>query len=405
MANYHKSWKVLAVLCGLAAAAIGVSINTSGVFYSAVSEDLGFLRGSFSFHMTIFSLVTAVSALFVPMMIRRYPFKRFLLVSILTAFIGTGLMAVASQLWQFYFLGALRGFSTGMFSVVTITLVINYWFVEKNGLATSIALGFSGLMGAVFSPIFSQLIVQIGWRGAYVAEAFLILLLCLPAILYSFYLRPQDEGGEAYGSLRGTKESTAEKTSSPRGIRLYGLLIFAVMIGFMSSMTQHLPGYAESISLSASLGAGLLSMGMLGNIISKLVIGTLSDLLGSLKATVILLATTLIGNLFLMQAQSSLLLLSAAFLFGSSYGLGSVSIALVTREIFGDSNYVKAFPIISFAGNAGAAIAFSAIGYIYDFTRSYFPALVLILILLILSFLSLLLAFYYSKDSERQRKV
>lgn len=406
MSRYHKSWNVLAVLCGLAAAAIGVSINTSGVFYSPVSENLGLLRGSFSFHMTIFSLVTAVSALFVPAFLKRYPLKPFLLVSVLVAVVGTGLMAVSNQLWQFYVLGAIRGFSTGMFSIVPITLIINHWFIKKNGLATSIALGFSGLMGASFSPIFSQIITQIGWRGAYVAESVLILLLCLPAILYSFTIRPQDEGQEAYGGFQNFEHVTvASKKSKHLGFQLYALLAFAIMISFTSSMTQHLPGYAESVSLAASLGASLLSMGMLGNIISKLLIGVLSDLLGAMKATMILLAVNLVGNLLLLQTQSPVILLLAAFLFGSCYGLGSISIALMTREVFGNEGYGKAFPILSFAGNAGAAIAFSVIGYMYDFTGSYFPALFLTLTLLILSAMSLLIPFYSSKTHTKEGRL
>lgn len=77
MHRYHKAWTILAVLCGLAASAIGVSINTSGVFYTVVSEDLGILRGAYAFHMTIFSLVTAISSLFVPGLLSRYSLKPF----------------------------------------------------------------------------------------------------------------------------------------------------------------------------------------------------------------------------------------------------------------------------------------------------------------------------------------
>ncbi|MGT2829481.1 MFS transporter [Streptococcus hillyeri] len=399
MRRYHKAWTVLAVLCGLAAAAIGVSINTSGVFYTVVSEDLGMLRGAFAFHMTIFSLVTAISALFVPRLLNRYPFKRFLMIAVLVGVVGTGLMAVSSQLWQFYLLGAIRGFSTGMFSIVTITLIINQWFKEKNGLATSIALGFSGLVGAVFSPIFSWVIAHIGWRGAYGLEALLIGLLCLPAILYPFTMMPEDEGSKAYGkqSVKNHQVVTAQDKKVATVFQLGALLIFASLIGFMSSMTQHLPGYATSVGLSVTLGASLLSMGMLGNIISKLVIGVLSDRFGSLKATTVLLALALLGNLLLMQTQVTVFLLLAAFLFGSCYGLGSVSLALVTRDIFGDDAYGKRFPIISFAGNLGAALAFSIIGYIYDFTGSYFPTLIMLVAFLLISTISLFSAFYRRK--------
>ena len=66
MTKIHKSWLVLIALCGLAAASIGISINTSGVFYSVVSEDLGIFRGAFAFNMTIFHwlMPLPVSSLF-----------------------------------------------------------------------------------------------------------------------------------------------------------------------------------------------------------------------------------------------------------------------------------------------------------------------------------------------------
>ena len=46
--NNIKPWLVLVVCCGLAASSIGISINSSGVFYTPVSEDLGIMRGTFS---------------------------------------------------------------------------------------------------------------------------------------------------------------------------------------------------------------------------------------------------------------------------------------------------------------------------------------------------------------------
>ena len=40
-----KHWIVLICCCGLAGASIGISINTSGVFYEPVAKSLGILRG------------------------------------------------------------------------------------------------------------------------------------------------------------------------------------------------------------------------------------------------------------------------------------------------------------------------------------------------------------------------
>lgn len=91
MTKIHKSWLVLIALCGLAAASIGISINTSGVFYSVVSEDLGIFRGAFAFNMTIFSLVNAIAGLFVVRLFDRFPFKLVLTASVILATLSTGL--------------------------------------------------------------------------------------------------------------------------------------------------------------------------------------------------------------------------------------------------------------------------------------------------------------------------
>ena len=71
-----KHWLVLVCCCGLAAASIGISINSSGVFYTPVSKNLHMLRGTFSMHMTLFSLATAMMSLFVPKIYEKFAFKK-----------------------------------------------------------------------------------------------------------------------------------------------------------------------------------------------------------------------------------------------------------------------------------------------------------------------------------------
>ena len=44
---------VLIAMCGLAAATIGVTVNTAGVFYAPIAEDLAVGRGSVAMIITI----------------------------------------------------------------------------------------------------------------------------------------------------------------------------------------------------------------------------------------------------------------------------------------------------------------------------------------------------------------
>lgn len=386
----HKAWYVLIAMCGLIAASIGISINTSGVFYSVVASSLHLYRGSFAFHMTIFSMVTAITALFVPILLKKIHFKLLLTITVLLAVLGTAGMALASKTWQFNLLGALRGFATGIFSIVTVTMIINNWFIAKNGLATSLALAFSGIMGAIFSPIFAIIIEKTNWQFAYLVEAIVIFLLTLPAILIPYKLDPAEEKRAPYGQAEETATTVNPGSRKINTTALLLLIVFSAFVAYSSSMTQHLPGYAGSMNYSIELGANLLSLGMIGNIVSKLLVGVISDYMGIVKTTLLLITANILACILLIMGHPVVLPIIGSFLFGSSYGLGAVCCPLLTLKAFGKNNYGKTFPMMSFAGNLGASIAFSIIGYIYDFTSSYIPAIIVILLMLIATVLSVL---------------
>jgi len=96
-----KHWLVLVCCCGLAAASIGISINSSGVFYTPVSKNLHMLRGTFSMHMTLFSLATAMMSLFVPKIYEKFAFKKVLTISVIVAVASTTAMALGKNALTF----------------------------------------------------------------------------------------------------------------------------------------------------------------------------------------------------------------------------------------------------------------------------------------------------------------
>ena len=154
-----------------------------------------------------------------------------------------------------------------------------------------------------------------------------------------------------------------------------------MLISCITSVTQHLPGYGESLGFPLTSCAILLSSGMMGNIVSKLVIGSLSDHFGEIKATLMMITVNILG----------------IFLFGSCYSLGAVAVPLLTKYFFKTKNYARAFPTISFASNVGAAISLSMVGYIYDFFGSYIYAFIIALVMV---FVSILLLMITTKTKE-----
>lgn len=383
----YKHWIIVLLCCGLAGASIGVSINCSGIFYSYVCNDLNFSRGDFAMHMTIYSLIAACTALFIPKIMSKVNLKILLIVSSIVAFISTYAMSYGTTLEMFYFLGAIRGISTSLFSIVPLTMIINQWFEQSHGLATSIVFGTSGLVGTILSPILTNYIELHGWQSGYQFKAIIALVLCLPAILYPFSFNPRKDGLLPYGytERKETNFDISNKNFRFKNKSFICFFIFALSFSTITSISQHLPSYGLTLNYTANHAALLLSLAMIGNIVSKLSIGILSDYLGAFKATYIMIAINLIGMLLLLFNFNATLLLAGALLYGSCYSIAAVGLPLLTKRIFGIENYAKVFPKISFASSIGAAISLSLVGYIYDLFKSYNYAFYLAILLICIS--------------------
>ena len=403
----EKHWNVVAVCCGLAGATIGISVNTSGVFYTPVSENLGILRGVFSMHMTFFTLVLAIGSLFVPRIMKIIPYKGILITSVSVAAAATAMMGMTRNITMFYILGSVRGLFTAMFSVVPISIIINRWFIRKNGLAMSIVFSFSGIVGVFISPFLALIIEKYGWEIGYLVKAGILFTLAFPAMIYKFKVSPLEEGLKPYGENiqeEGTVETykylKTEETRPHGGLTFISMLMFSIFICFLTGVPQHFPGYSASLGYKESLGAILLSAGMTGNIISKLAVGIMSDRIGAVKATSVLLISNLTGIIILIVLTSFPYLVIGAFLFGSCYGISAVSLSLLTRYFFGMERYIRLFPVITFVSNVGSAAALSIVGFIYDFSGSYMPGFILSLGIIGISMIFLGISVLEKKKAE-----
>lgn len=371
----YKHWMIVFLMCCLAASSIGLCTNAIGVFYTPVSKSLHVLKGTFAMHATLSTLITALTSLKMSKLIRKYNYKKILLIGVLLSSVSTWMMSYSRSVYLFYILGILRGIGVGIGGMVPITVIITNWFDEKHGLATSLALSFSGLAGAIFSPLLSSWIISYGWQMTYRLMASCILILVLPVLIVPWKINPQEEGMLPYGYQE--KKDTIKiqnKKVNLITISFICMCIFTLLHTSITGISQHLSGIALSIHLSATSGAILMSLTMIGNISTKLLIGFLSDLLNPIKAVIIMILANYfsLGLLFLgVIHQEIMLLYIGSFMFGSIYSVGAVGIPMLTRYFFGNENYARTYSVIGFLTNVGSASSLTLIGYLYDFTQSY----------------------------------
>ena len=371
----YKHWIIVFLMCCLATSSIGLCTNAIGVFYTPVSQSLKVLKGTFALHATLSTLATALTSLKISKVIKKHSYKKVLFIGVILSSGATWLMSYCTSVYSFYILGILRGIGVGIYGMVPITVVITNWFDKKHGLATSLALSFSGLSGAIFSPLLSSWIIRYGWQMTYRFIAICIFILVLPALIIPWNIDPQKEDLLPYGYKERKQVIHIQNNKiNLLTISFMCMCLLTLLHTSITGISQHLSGIALSIQLSATLGATLMSLAMIGNISTKLLIGLLSDLFTPVKAVIILILTncvSLILSFIGVTRQETALLYIGSFMFGSIYSVGAVGIPMLTRYFFGNENYAKTYSVIGFLTNVGSASSLTLIGYLYDFTHSY----------------------------------
>lgn len=402
MTSNKKYFGIVCISALLMAGSIGLNINSLGVFILPVSTDLEILVGEFSIHSTLISIGIALASFVIPTVVNRFNFKVVIGVATALVALSTFGMSLSTAVWQFSVLGFVRGFASAFFGIVPVQLLINHWFVSKHGLVTSIVFSFSGIAGAMFSPILSNVIINQGWQTAYVVQAVLFVLLSLPALLFPFKFNPEDEGSVPYVAESSTEKDTTSESVVVGRTQLdkvfYVIMLTSILITALTGFAQHLSSVGEDVGFSASIGALMISACMIGNIAFKLLIGIVSDARGPSTSIALMTTIALLGFIFIFLGHNEMMMILGSFLFGAVYSITAVGLALLTKQIYSPQTFIKGYPLVNFVANIGAAFAVSLYGFSYDFSSSYNSAIIISMIICLVVILSVV---YIQRDQAK----
>ena len=285
--------------CILQGCALGCLMNSGGIFFVPVCDDLGFDRGAFSLYLTFYFIATTFTYPFVAKFLPKWNFRAFLSGCVIVLGVTWALMGSFSELWQFYVAGVVLGIAGALVFVVASTVLIENWFADKRGTALGIAMCVSGIGGFVFPIIGNMMLETIGWRMTYVAFAVIMCVMILPWSLFVFRLHPEELGLKPYGAEKMAEKAGAEEKTSgiPSKKAIFTLafvciFLYAGIEALFSGYNNHLPGFAESLGYSAAFGAGILSLAQLGYSVATLVMGWVTDRIGVAASTYITLGIT-----------------------------------------------------------------------------------------------------------------
>lgn len=356
-----------------------------GVFFKSLASEFGLTRAQTSGLYSAQWLVGCVLAI-----VGGWGADKFsprILITLMGSFLGLSLILTSQthSLWQLFLVyGFLFAIGTGgIFGVVTSTVV--RWFYRKRGFAIGLTTSGVGLGAVIMAPFATYLIANLGWRRSYIVIGIIAWLLILP-MAYLLRKDPSEMGFLPDGakSNRGSpieRSDLAEGSSKPLGYSLlhafktrnFWCLLFSWLL-FSSCVYMiftHIVPHVTDMEIPAMKAATILSLIGVTNILGRLLVGRISDLIGR-KVTVVMCALFLAGTILLLICSKDLrMFYMFAMVFGFFYGGLDATTTSLVGDLFGLSSIGIVMGTLSAGWSLGAAIGPFVGGLVYDLSGNY----------------------------------
>ena len=225
----------------------------------------------------------------------------------------------------------------------------------------------------------------------------------LPALLFPIALKPDYKMMEPYG---GRKDTIASHSSDQGALAISVSMLVILMVytgcsAAAAALPQHFSGIAESYDMM-STGALMVSACMISNTAGKILLGTLIDRIGTKLSVSLYAALIVCGALLIVFSRNSAVLIAAAAMYGLCYSMGTVSTAMLTREMFGPAKYSRVYPKLAMTTTISNAVFTTVVGMLYDMSGTYSTVILFLAALVILAFCMLQLAYAQKAKTAEQ---
>lgn len=362
----------------------GMLISGSVTFYTVVignffvpaSEALGSDYASISLYSTLVYIGIACGLPFVGNWLQKIPPIGIAGFAALQSLVVASLSFSQNVAW-WWIGGFLIGIGMAFTSIVFVSTVLTNWFAKKTGLAIGLAWALASVASAIMSPVTVSLMEMMDWRVSLLVFAIVGAVLAIPAALFLVPYSPEKKGLQPYGSEAVISDEPVVESGIPakRAVRSLAFVLVALALALtqiVSVINAYFPMYAESVSFAPSVGAFMISIALIFDIVLNPVIGWTIDKFGAIKAFVAWACVGILSMLILLgSAGNELMAYLGAGLGDTLYVLLGVGIASVASTVFGTKDYGKIFAYITIFGFAAGSVGGFIIASLYEATGSF----------------------------------
>ena len=346
--------------------------SSLAVFLVPIETDLKLDRATLSTAGALTVLAFGLGSPLAGVLATRFGARQVMMASVaLMALSGFG-VAFAQQAWHLYlFAGLIPGLGFAGASGVPGTVLLAKWFGRRLGLATGIMSSAIPAGQGLFVPFAAFLILESGWRFAYLALGLLLAAVALPVL-----------GWLASEPAQETADLARAPVVPPRVVAdvwLLGIGYFAC--GFTDQFVGlHMVALASDAGLDPLLAAGSLSVLLVAGIFGSVASGPLADTYNPyliLAGTYLLRALTMPLLLVVGPGPGLWALGAFALLFGITYITNLAAGARLVRDRYGVQSVGALSGTVGLAHQVGGSIGIGIGGLSVSLAGGYGPAIVL----------------------------
>ncbi len=369
---------------------LGMIANQQPLMLEPVSTGLHISRALYSSLDALTQTMNLIGSLFVPLLVIKVGTSNIVRLGVVTPIVYCFCMWAAGSIngLSLPATAALIGIGQGALgltctwcNVLTISVLINNWFARNRGLMIGIATSTGSASGTVFATLVASWIANSGWQSSLLIRGFISIAIAIVVIIF---VKAKPAPGEA--RIWESKANDAELTKkreeetevgltlkeARKTARFYLMILFFFIAGGGAYASVNvLSAYAVDTGHAALTGL-VLSIVYITSMIVTIPICGLLEKFGGRKVLTPLLVVQVIGLFILSQKQvGSGFLIFAAFLLGCAYIIIMGVIPIITREIFGDKEFVRVQSFIFSGMIVGFIVLYPAANFVYHFFGSY----------------------------------
>jgi MFS family permease len=365
------------------------------VFFNPIKDTFQWTSTQTSLAFTLRGLETGVLGPIAGFLVDKVGPRKLMVVG--WSIIGLGFLAMSriNSLPTFYntFLIIAIGMSFG--SGVVMNTAIANWFTKKRSRAMAISYIGPGVCG-LLAPLLALFIGWVGWRDTLTIIGIALLVMGIPLSLL-FRHKPEQYGYIPDGEITtpipktagesnllksseimkpdpsfGSAGFTVKEALRTQTFWLLSLTFFFQQMG-ASAVTVHIVAYLESIRVSTSIAASMVTGMTLCSLIGRVGFGFIGDFINKRYLIALSLGLQAIGLFIFSIISTDRMWLLIIFLltFGPGFG-GLIPLKLsIQADYFGTKKYGTIMGLMTVISTVGGLASPVFAGWIYDITGSY----------------------------------